>query len=352
MSILQSKTYLNDLKYVIKENDVFDLLKDKSIFITGGTGLICSGIVDLLLMSNLIKKSRIHVYLGVRDEERAKKRFFDFADSGMKEYLSFIKYDATCNNSIDVDVDYIIHGASNAHPKAFVEYPVDTMISNFYGIKELLDFSRKKNIKNVLYISSSEVYGQTVKKNPFKENEYGYLDITNPRNAYASSKRASETLCVSYYKQYGVKSNIVRPGHIYGPTASMTDSRVSSFFAYAAAEGKDLEIKSEGKQIRSYCYVLDCASAIITVLLKGKPSEVYNISNENSIMSIKDIASLYAEEGAVNVIFNLPSKQEKSAFNPMENSSLDNTKLRMIGWKGLFDSKLGTSHTIKILRGE
>ena len=188
MSILQSKTYLNDLKYVIKENDVFDLLKDKSVFITGGTGLICSGIVDLLLMSNLIKKSRIHVYLGVRDEERAKKRFFDFADSGMKEYLSFIKYDATCNNSIDVDVDYIIHGASNAHPKAFVEYPVDTMISNFYGIKELLDFSRKKNIKNVLYISSSEVYGQTVKKSPFKENEYGYLDITNPRNAYASSK--------------------------------------------------------------------------------------------------------------------------------------------------------------------
>lgn len=228
------------------------------------------------------------------------------------------------------------------YPKTFIKY----------GIKELLDFSRKKNIKNVLYISSSEVYGQTVKKSPFKENEYGYLDITNPRNAYASSKRASETLCVSYYKQYGVKSNIVRPGHIYGPTASMADSRVSSFFAYAAAEGKDLEIKSEGKQIRSYCYVLDCASAIITVLLKGKPSEVYNISNENSIMSIKDIASLYAEEGAVNVIFNLPSKQEKSAFNPMENSSLDNTKLRMIGWKGLFDSKMGTSHTIKILRGE
>lgn len=175
-------------------------------------------------------------------------------------------------------------------------------------------------------------------------------------NAVASIKVGtgvkSETLCVSYYKQYGVKSNIVRPGHIYGPTASMADSRVSSFFAYAAAEGKDLEIKSEGKQIRSYCYVLDCASAIITVLLKGKPSEVYNISNENSIMSIKDIASLYAEEGAVNVIFNLPSKQEKSAFNPMENSSLDNTKLRMIGWKGLFDSKMGTSHTIKILRGE
>ena len=66
----------------------------------------------------------------------------------------------------------------------------------------------------------------------------------------------------------------------------------------------------------------------------------------------KEITSLYAEDGAVNVIFNLPSKQEKSAFNPMENSSLDNTKLRMIGWKGLFDSKMGTSHTIKILRGE
>ena len=73
----------------------------------------------------------------------------------------------------------------------------------------------------------------------------GYLDILNPRNAYASSKRASETLCASYYKQYGVKSCVVRPGHIYGPTATRNDSRVGSTFAYCVADGEDIVLKSE-----------------------------------------------------------------------------------------------------------
>ena len=64
--------------------------------------------------------------------------------------------------------------------------------------------------------------------------------------------------------------SIVRPGHIYGPTATRKDNRVSTAFAYNASDGKDIIMKSDGAQIRSYCYMLDCASAILYVLLKGK----------------------------------------------------------------------------------
>lgn len=352
MSILNSKTYINDLRYTITRTDIFDCFKDKSIFITGGTGLIGSGVVDLLLMANSMRNLNIRILLAARNVGKAKSRFLDFPDSNVLSNISYIQYDATKKNNLDFKANYIIHAASNAHPKAFVDRPVDTMISNIDGLKELLDYSRSNNVENVLYVSSSEIYGRNNMMTPFKEDEYGYIDILNPRNAYASSKRASETLCSSYYKQYGVKSTIVRPGHIYGPTAAKNDSRVGSSFAYCGAEGKDIVLKSDGRQLRSYCYVLDCATAILTVLLSGTPATAYNISNFNSIISIKKLAEMYAEAGNVNLVYDLPTESEKTAFNPMDNSSLDSQKIEELGWRGIFDARTGTSHTVLILRGE
>ena len=351
MSILSSKIYIDDLKFAVDNTDVLDSLSGKSIFITGGTGLIGSGVVDLLLMANSIKNLDIKILLASRDIPKAESRFLDFPDKEVLKNIAYIQYDATKTNTLNFKADYIIHAASNAHPKAFVEHPVDTMISNIDGIRELLEYSKDNHVKNVLYVSSSEVYGKKNSMDPFKESEYGYLDILNPRNAYASSKRASETLCASYYKQYGVKSCVVRPGHIYGPTATRNDSRVGSTFAYCVADGEDIVLKSEGKQLRSYCYTLDCATAILTVLSLGKPATAYNISNHNSIISIKQLAELYAKEGHVNLKFDLHNEKEKSAFNPMDNSSLDGEKLENLGWRGLFDAKIGASHTVAVLKG-
>ena len=350
MSILNSKTYIEDLKFVVENTDIFNYFKSKSIFITGGTGLIGSGVVDLLLMANYLKNLNIRILVAARNESKAASRFSEFPYDSVLENVSYISYDATNKNTLDFHADYIIHAASNAHPKAFVDSPVDTMIANIDGLKELLNYSKSNDVSNVLYVSSSEVYGQKSTKEPFKEEEYGFLDILNPRNAYASSKRASETLCASYYKQYGVKCSIIRPGHIYGPTATKRDSRVGSSFAYCAAAGENIVMKSEGRQLRSYCHVLDCATAILTVLSLGEPAIAYNISNRNSIISIMELAELYAEEGNVEVVFDLPTELEKAAFNPMDNSSLDSARLEGLGWRGLFDAKLGTSHTIATLK--
>lgn len=350
MSVLRSRTYIEDLKYAVENTNIFDEFRNQSILITGATGLIGSGIVDVLLMANSIKNLNTRIYIAARNLDKAKKRFENFLDKNAKSFLTFVNYDATQSNMIDFYVDYIIHAAGNAHPKAFVEYPVDTMIGNINGLNELLTYAKNNKTKNLLYVSSSEVYGQKNDLSPWKETEYGYLDILNPRNAYASSKRAAETLCVSYYKQYAVKTNIVRPGHIYGPTASPNDSRVGSVFAYSVAMGSDIVLKSDGKQLRSYCYVLDCVTAILTVLVKGEVACAYNISNCESIISIEQLAKFYALKGNVNLIFACPTKLEKDAFNPMSNSSLDSTKIESLGWKGLFDAKMGSAHTITILK--
>ena len=109
-------------------------------------------------------------------------------------------------------------------------------------------------------------------------------------------------------------------------------------------------MKSNGTQIRSYCYCLDCASAILHVLLKGESVHAYNISNPASIISIREMAGILAESGAVKLEMIPPTEAEIKGFNPMSNSSLDSGDLLALGWKGLFDAKRGFSHTVEILK--
>ena len=157
-------------------------------------------------------------------------------------------------------------------------------------------------------------------------------------------------MCASYADEYGVDSVIVRPGHIYGPTAVQSDNRVSSAWAYSVARREDIIMKSDGAQVRSYCYCLDCASAILTVLLKGERLHAYNISNPESIISIREMAEILTKTAGVNLKMELPTEKERKGFNPMMNSSLDSAELLSLGWKGLFNSERGFSHTVEIIK--
>ena len=106
-------------------------------------------------------------------------------------------------------------------------------------------------------------------------------------------------------------------------------------------------MKSAGNQIRSYCYTLDCASAILSVLINGATCNAYNISNRNSIVSIREMADELAKTGGVQVVFEAPSDIEKKSYNMMNNSSLDSHKLEELGWRGLFDLSEGVKKTLQ-----
>ncbi len=338
MNILDCELYQKDIQKSILNVIGIDKLRKSKFLITGATGLVCSTIIDLLINSKL----EIKIYAAGRDEKKVMERF-----SGKVE---FIKYNAMSQIEFDIDVDYIIHGASNASPDLYVSEPVETMLTNINGMHNLLEYARKKKVKKVIYISSSEVYGCKNSLEPFREGEYGFIDLLNPRSSYSIAKRATETLCASYLSEYQIHFNIVRLGHIYGPSASISDKRVSSDFAYKAARGENLVLKSQGTQIRSYCYSLDCASGILSVLTSGRIGEAYNISNSNSIINVRQMAECLANAGNVDLVFDLPSKADVDAFNPMDNSSLDSTKIECLGWKGLFCPEKGLSHTVRILK--
>ena len=344
MSLYDSDIWLNDLDTIVDSLPELDQLAGKTVLITGAAGLICSSVVDVMIRYNETHQQQIKILVAGRSENKIKSRFANFYQ---KPYLTFVQYDA---NSMCFDcsipVDYIIHGASNASPDLILKEPVETMLSNIGGLKCLLDYARDNDVKRVLYISSSEVYGNKETEQPYKTEEYGYIDLLNPRNSYSVSKRAAETLCVSYAAEYGVNTVIVRPGHIYGPTASTTDKRVSSLWAYAAARGENIVMKSDGSQMRSYCYCLDCASAILTVLINGESANAYNISNKNSLATIRDIADELAKAGGVEVHYENPSDIEMRSYNLMSISALNAQKLEELGWKAVFDLETGVKRTL------
>ncbi len=348
MNLYESKLWISDIDASLAS--IIDLkeLAGKSIMITGSTGLICSAVTDILLRWNETHEEKIHVWAAGRDVSKIQRRFSKY----VKEcWFTSIPYDATSESiSFRCACDYIIHGAGNASPNKILCEPVETMLSNILGLKNLLDYARDNSVKRVLYISSSEVYGKKENSQPYRPGEYGYIDLLNSRNSYSIGKRASETLCVSYKNEFGVDSVIARPGHVYGPTASETDNRVSSLWAYAAARGEDIIMKSDGSQVRSYCYCLDCATAILKMLLFGESCKAYNISNPDSVVSIKKMAELFSESAGVVLRSEQPSEDEKRAFNPMDNSSLDSSELCDLQWTGLFDASKGVNHTVMILR--
>ncbi|MCI9359732.1 MAG: NAD-dependent epimerase/dehydratase family protein [Hungatella sp.] len=346
--IYESIQWIEDIDKVLGVLPELDYIAGKSVMITGAAGLICSSIVDVLFRYNDTHDIPIHIYAAGRRMEEMSARFGNQIN---RDDFTFVVYDASkTNNKLDIHVDYIIHGAGNAFPDLIIKEPVETMLCNFTGIKYLLDYAKEYGVKRVLYISSSEVYGNKEGNEPYHEEEYGYIDLLNSRNSYSIGKRAAETLCASYAAEYRVEVTVVRPGHIYGPTASPHDNRVASSWAYAAARGEDIVMKSDGEQIRSYCYSLDCASAMIKVLLTGESIRAYNISNPDSIITIKNLAEILAKSAGVGLRMEIPTDNEKKGFNPMHNSSLESKCLLELGWIGCFSAEEGLSHTVSILR--
>ena len=350
--MMDNKLYIDDLAQINKTDIPWNELQGKAVLITGANGLFGSVLVDTLIYRNEIMQGNTDIWVLVRNEEFSRKRFGNYIN---KKYFHYLIQDVCLNIRIDSSIDYIIHAAGKGDPRSFATDPVGIMNANYLGILQVLELAKDKKSIKVIYISSGEVYG--IVKPEFisgeyqgiQEKEYGYLDILNPRACYASSKRAAETLCISYSKQYGVDVNIARPCHTYGPTMLESDSRVINEFIRAVLEHSDIVLKSPGLQQRSYCYIADTAAAIFTLLLSGKKDEAYNISNPNSILTIKELAELLTRIGGTKIRYEISDHIEKSGYSDIVHAVLDARKLYDLSWRPLYNMDEGIIRTIKIL---
>lgn len=338
--------YISDLREAA--SDMRLAIPDgSSILVTGASGLIGSALADVLLMRNAELDGRVFVSLAGRSSGRIKRRFSHWGENA----YSFVAYDALSSLRLREKYEFIVHCAANAHPGAYVNEPVETAWGIVNGAHGMLESIRNQGSGKLLFVSSSEVYGQRNGMKPYGEGDFSYVDVTNPRSCYPSAKRLAETLCASYVTEYGVDAVIARPGHIYGPQITAADTRAHAQFARDAAAGHAIVMKSDGSQLRSYTYSLDCATALITILLQGEQGEAYNISNRNSIVTVRELAETLAKAGNVDIRFEKPVGHEAAGYNPMSCSALDSTKIESLGWTGGFDLMRGARATVDALRG-
>ena len=249
----------------------------------------------------------------------------------------------------DTNFDYIIHAAGGAYPAEFSMRPVEVIRSNINCLANLMDYGLSHGLKRFLYVSTGEVYGEGDGR-AFTEDYSGYVNINLPRSCYPSSKRAAETLCVSYASEYGADVVIARPCHVYGPNFTESDNRAFSQFIRNVLNGEDIVLKSTGEQFRSWCYVVDCVSALFYILLKGENCQAYNVANPSSNISIKELAELIAGIGGKKVIIDIPNADEKRGYNLVTKSVYCVDKLNALGWTPKTDIKTGVSNTIDHLR--
>ncbi len=334
---MTSSIFEEDIKNIIKyfNMSVFD---GKTILVTGATGLLGKLCVKSLLNSGF----NTQVIALVRNEEKANKIF------GKSNRLSFLVQDINQKIQITRKVDYIIHTASTTSSKDFVEKPVETIYTALNGTRNVLEFAKNKKITGMVYLSSLEVYGVNQKED-IKENDYGFIDILNPRSSYSESKKMAETMCISYGSEYGVPVKIVRLAQTFGAGVSKDDNRVFAQFSKAVLNGYDIILHTKGETKRNYCYTTDAVRAIFTVLTKGEKNSAYNIANKNTYCSIAEMAHLLENE-ITKVVYEIDDVNR--GYNPTVKICLNTEKLEKLGWQPKVDMKEMFERTISDMQNE
>lgn len=345
MSIRENRLYIEDVESVLNLNCDFLKLKEKSILITGATGLIGSAFVDLLMS---LENTGFELYAQGRNVARAEKLFSKYKNN---IYFHFLNFDVSRPLDFDIDFDFIIDSAGGSSPSLYQNNPVEVMESNILGVKNLLDYGKKHSLKKFVYVSSGEVYGEGDGR-VFTEDYSGYVNPLNSRSCYPIAKRAAETLCVSYAKEFGIDVSIARPCHVYGPNFTENDNRVYAQFIRNILNDENIVLKSKGEQFRSWIYSDDCASGLLYILLQGENCDAYNIANPNSNLSIKEFAEIIARQAGKKVVFDIPDDGSGGLTNPITKAVFSTEKLESLGWKAQVGIEEGIKRTIEVMRRE
>ena len=322
-----------DFDKITKRDISWDALRNSSFVITGATGLIGSLIVKYLLYANRTMNFGANIYAVVRNVEKADKIFAE----EKTDALTYVVADLTKEKvNCEGDCDYIVHAAAVTASKVMVSDPVGTICTSIDGTEKMLQLAVEKKAKAFIYISSMEIYGQPTVGGKTAEKDLGYVDIENVRSCYPEGKRMCECLCTAYAAQYGVNVISARLAQTFGAGILPTENRVFAQFARSVMRGENIVLHTTGESEGNYVYTADAIAAIMTLLVKGKAGEVYNIANEDSHITIRNMAELVAREIAgekIQVVIDIPEDSVSLGYAPPVKMWLDASKMRELGWK-------------------
>ena len=350
MKLQEVELYQVDVQYIADLPMEWQMLQNKSILISGATGMIGSFLIDVLMKRNMARQMNCTIIAIGRNEQRAKVRFERYW--GHPDF-HFLQWDI--NAPIGAwnfeKVHYIVHLASNTHPLAYSTDPIGTIAANVIGTQNLLEAAVTYGAERFCFASSCEVYGESRGDVEFFDELYcGYINCNTLRAGYPESKRCGEALCQAYKKQKNLDIVIPRLARIYGPTMLLSDSKAISQFIKKGIAGENIVLKSAGTQYYSFLYVADAVSGLLKILLEGQNGEAYNVADEASDIMLKDLAGMIAEFSGTKVVFDLPDETEKAGYSTATKARLDGSKLKSCGWYASFDIATGVKHTLEIMK--
>jgi len=300
--------------------------------ITGGAGFLGSHLCDLFIglghevicIDNLIKEENIENIAHLVGHERFK----------------FIKYDVTEYLHVNGRLDNILHFASLASPKDYLDYPIQTLKVGSLGTHKALGLAKEKKSRFFL-ASTSEVYGDP-KEHPQSESYPGNVDPVVPRGVYDEAKRFAEAITMAYHRTHGLRTRIARIFNTYGPRMRLEDGRALPNFMVQALKGEDLTVYGDGNQTRSFCYVEDLIEGIKRLLSLDEPDPV-NLGNPEEISIL----------GFAKEIIGLTRSKSRIVFHPLPQNDPkvrqpDITKAkRILGWEPKVSRQEGLGRTLK-----
>ena len=248
-----------------------------NILISGGAGFLGSHIVDSLVeknhkifvLDNLLTGDKANISQHIEDNN-----------------IEFLNHDVQNHIKLTEDLDIVMHLASAASPKAYSQFPINTLKAGSIGTINTLGLAKSKKAKYLL-TSTSEIYGSP-KESPQKETYWGNVNPIGPRSMYDEAKRFAEACVTSYNNIHNLNTRIVRLFNTYGPRMKLNDGRVVTNFIYQALKNENITVYGDGNQTRSFCFATDTVEGIIKAL-ESNSGEVFNIGNPLEI-TINELA--------------------------------------------------------------
>jgi len=348
MSLYTNELYFEDINRIANARLPWEKLQNKCVLLSGSTGLLGSFLVDVIMQKNT-EGLNCTIYALGRTQKKAEERFSKWWG---EKRLVFLSYDVNrpfVRNDLGT-VDYVLHLASNTHPMQYATDPIGTITTNIIGLQNMLDFAVEHHATRFAFTSSNEIYGENRGDvELFDETYSGYIDSNTLRAGYPESKRCGEALCQAYKSQRGLDVVIPRFTRSYGPTMLLTDTKAISQFIRKGIAAEDIVLKSAGTQNYSYTYMADAVYGLLTVVLCGESGEAYNIADEASNITLKDLAWIIANHAGKQVVFDIPDAVEAAGYSKATKALLDGSKLKKLGWKPFYTIQEGISRTIEIL---
>jgi len=244
---------------------------------------------------------------------------------------------------VETKVDFVLHMASPASPKDYLEFPIETLDVGSVGTRLMLELARKNDAKFLL-TSTSESYGDPA-VHPQVETYWGNVNPVGPRSCYDESKRFAEAMTMAFHRKHGVKTSIARIFNTYGPRMKLDDGRVVPAFVDQALRGEPMTIFGDGSQTRSFCYVSDLVDGLYRLLLSeevypvnlGNPAEMTILEFAQTIASLTGVSC-----GVINQA--LPEDDPKQRRPDISKAN------RVLGWGPVIPLDEGMRLTIDFFR--